>query len=343
MSTDKSTEPSSIFGDTDKSKGSSSLLSSFGKFGRFPLNKQCIHLNFSPVKPNPDYDHDFGSSSRPQQHDTLGSNPEQAEKQKAAICGPSFSKPRQVQDRKIKLSGPSGTPVKEMKDTNISQQSLTKPEKVKMNPSDVPDEPNPDEDTADGNGKNLDIAGMLRSFPPGEALKSTSSSPRKVMPSASVRSSRPLPHLIFEREPAVPAHTTNVSIHAEVARSASQLMLDTSQSRLARLFGTPLLSTSQNAGPVQKDGQTAAQKSLRSSLRNSINSGWTSIKSSAGSTFNTVGRSLSRSTRRRPQSTAGSVLGEGSQERSTAGCDKRNKKDKKSSPAFDTVFTPCHE
>lgn len=73
------------------------------------------------------------------------------------------------------------------------------------------------------------VAEMLCSVPPGEALKSKSSSPRKVMPSASIRPLRLLPHPVFERKAAVSVRAANVSIHAEVARSKSQPMLDTSQ------------------------------------------------------------------------------------------------------------------
>lgn len=122
-------------------------------------------------------------------------------------------------------------------------------------------------------------------------------------------------------------------------------MLGTAQSGLARSASTPLLS--QNAGPIQQGDQTAAMQSLRSSLlkrvkhkaKDTVNT----LKSSVGSFSGTIGRSLSRSTRRRQESIAGSVFGDGSLEESTAGRNKKNKKHKKSSPTLNTVFTRPRE
>lgn len=73
------------------------------------------------------------------------------------------------------------------------------------------------------------IAEMLCSVLSGEALKSKSSLPRKVIPSALIRPLRLLPHPVFERKAAVSVQAANVSIHAGVARSSSQPLLDTSQ------------------------------------------------------------------------------------------------------------------
>ncbi|KAH0028099.1 hypothetical protein KCU78_g3741, partial [Aureobasidium melanogenum] len=175
----------------------------------------------------------------------------------------------------------------------------------------------------------------------GVDFDSPASNPTKLKHSASVRSSRTR-STFFESTAPAAAKAAPVSVQAESSRSRSQPMAGTAQSELPRAHSTPLLGTSQNVGPIQKDGQTAAQESLRSSLKDSLNSGWTGTKSGISSTIGTLGRTLVHRSKRRPDSIAEFELGDDSREGSTADLEKRHKrkKDKKSSPALDTVFDP---
>ncbi|KAG9530065.1 hypothetical protein KCU93_g3023, partial [Aureobasidium melanogenum] len=328
-----STEQSLMLNDTDKSKGrSSGFLSSLWN-PKSPLKKQFLS-RFNPVKSSPDSTHDLVSGSRIRQSDAaISPTPGRSENKKAVIPGPSVSKPHEVQDRNIALPGLSTPHIEEKQDTKI--------DKPKMIPKDVPDELSSDGDVAGGKGEKATMSEILHSDQHEEALKSRPSSPTKLKHSASARSSRTHP-TTFDCIAPVTAKAAPVSVQAESSRSLSQPMAGTAQSELPRAHSTPLLGTSQNVGPIQKDGQTAAQESLRSSLKDSLNSGWTSTKSGIGSTIGTLGRFLTHRSKRRPESTVGSELGDDSQEGSTAGRDKRNKrkKDKKSSPALDTVFDP---
>ncbi|KAG9906760.1 hypothetical protein KCU94_g4485, partial [Aureobasidium melanogenum] len=248
----------------------------------------------------------------------ISPTPGHSEKKKAVIPGPSVSKPHQVQDRNIALPGLSTPPNKEKQDTKI--------DKPKTIPRDVPDELSLDEDAAGDKVKKVAMSEILHSDQHEEALKSKPSSSTKVKHSASVRSSRTRPAFFESTAPAA-AKAAPVSVQAEVTHSSNQPVLDTSQLGLSRASSTLLLDRSQNAGLIQKDGQTAAQESPRSSLRDSLNIGWTSLKSSTRNTIGTLGRTLTHRNKRRPESTAGSVLGDGgSQEGSTGGRDKNKKK-----------------
>lgn len=321
-----STEQSFMWSDTDKSKRSSFPLSSLGDF-ESPLKRQPTPLSFTAIRNISDSPHDLASASRLRQRD--------------AAISPTFGKSER---KKAVIPGPSIPPVKEKEDTKI--------EKAKMIPRDVPDEPNSDKGVAGVKGKDWHITEMLRSGPDEEALKSRPSSPTKLKHSASARSSRTRPTTFdrtrptaFERTAPATATAAHVSVQAESSRSRSHPTPGMAQSGIVRSHSTPLLSTAQNAGPLLKDGQTAAQESLRSSLRDSLNSGWTSTKSGISSTIGTIGtlgRTLTHRSKRRPDSTAGSELGGDSQEGSTAGRDRRHKrkKEKKSSPALHTVFDP---
>ncbi|KAG9569067.1 hypothetical protein KCU71_g2858, partial [Aureobasidium melanogenum] len=326
-----STEQSFMWSDTDKSKRSSFPLSSLGDF-ESPLKRQPTPLSFTAIRNISDSPHDLASASRLRQRD--------------AATSPTFGK---SEKKKAVIPGPSIPPVKEKEDTKI--------DKAKMIPRDVPDEPNPDKGVAGVKGKDWHITEMLRSGPDEEALKSRPSSPTKLKHSASARSSRTRPTTFdrtrpaafdrtrptaFERTAPATATAAHVSVQAESSRSRSHPTPGMTQSGIVRSHSTPLLSTAQNAGPLLKDGQTAAQESLRSSLRDSLNSGWTSTKSGISSTIGTLGRTLTHRSKRRPDSTAGSELGGDSQEGSTAGRDRRHKrkKEKKSSPALHTVFDP---
>ncbi|KAG9844744.1 hypothetical protein KCU98_g3562, partial [Aureobasidium melanogenum] len=300
-----STEQSLMFNDADKSRGrSSGFLSSLLNL-KSPLKKQFLS-RFNPVKSSPNSTHEFVSGSRLRQRDAaISPTPGQSEKKKAVIPGPSVSKPRQVQDRNIALPGLSTPPIEEKQDTKI--------DKPKTTPRDVPDELSLEEDAAGGKGKKVAMSEILHSDQHEEALKSKPSSSTKVKHSASVGSLRTRPAFFESTAPAA-AKASPVSVQAEVIRSSNQAMLDTSQSGLSRSSSTPLLYTSQNAGLIQEDGQTAAQESLRSSLRDSLNTGWTSLKSSTRNTIGALGRILTHRNKPRPESTAGSVLGDGSQE-----------------------------
>ncbi|KAG9687658.1 hypothetical protein KCU95_g10827, partial [Aureobasidium melanogenum] len=349
-----STEQSIMWSDTDKSKArSSGILSSLGdlesplkrapsSMGDFesPVKRQQTPLSFRAIGNVPDSTPDFDLASRLRQRDAAASpTPGQSRKKTAAIPGPSVSQPRQVQDRNIALPGPSIQSIIEKEDTKV--------DKPKMIPRDVPDKPKTEQGVASGKGKDMHITEMLRSGPQEEALKSRPPSPTKIRHSASIRSSRSRPSSFFgHTAPAAPvaAEAAHVSVQAESSRSRYQPMSGMAQSGIARSQSTPLLSSSQTAGPL-KDSQTAAQESLRSSLRDSLNSGWTSLKSSTSSTIGnigTIGRSLTHRSRRRPDSTAGSEVGDVSQEGSTAGRDRRHKrkKDKKSPPTLNTLFEP---
>ncbi|KAG9660205.1 hypothetical protein KCU95_g12565, partial [Aureobasidium melanogenum] len=312
-----SIEQSLMFNDTDRSRGRSpGFLSSLLNL-RSPLKKQFLS-RFSPVKSSPNSTHDFVSGSRLRQRDAaISPTPGHSEKKKAVIPGPSVSKPHQVQDRNIALPGLSTLPNKEKQDTKI--------DKPKTIPRDVPDELSLDEDAAGGKVKKVAMSEILHSDQHEEALKSKPSSSTKVKHSASVRSSRTRPAFFESTAPAA-AKAAPVSVQAEVTRSSNQPVLDTSQSGLSRSSSTPLLDTSQNAEPIQKDCQTVAQESLRFPSRDSLNTGWTSLKSSTRNTISTLGRTLTHKSKHRPDSTAGSKLGDGSQEGSTAGLDKRHKK-----------------
>ncbi|KAH0162292.1 hypothetical protein KCU67_g6000, partial [Aureobasidium melanogenum] len=313
-----STEQSLVFNVTDKSKTSSFPLSSVSDF-ESPLKTQQTPFSFTPIRVVPDSTYNFASASRLRQIDADTSpTPGHSEKKKATIPG---------------LSTP---PIKKQ-DTKI--------DKPKMTSKDVPDELSSKGDTAGGKSEKGTMSEVLHSDQHEESLKSKPSSSTKVKHSASIRSSRTRPTFCESTAPTA-AKATSVSVQAEVTRSSNQPVLDTSQSGLSRSSSTPLLDTSQNAGIIQKDGQTVAQESLRSSLRDSLNTGWTSLKSSTRNTIGTLGRTLTHRNKRRPESTAGSVLGDSSQEGLIAGPDKRHKRkesQRKSSINLNNLFSSARK
>ncbi|KAK6000989.1 hypothetical protein QM012_003072 [Aureobasidium pullulans] len=232
------------------------------------------------------------------------------------IRGPSHSDPVQIQDRKIAVPGPSISHVEQSEDPKVSQQALPKPEKVEIVPEDVPKEPSSDRDASDCNGKEMNVSELLHSSVPEQSLKWKSPSSRKVMLRASVRSSRSRPRSLFDHTTPASAQIADVSFQAEAPRSASRLMLSVLQPALTRSSSTPLLSTPQNARSIQKNDQGAAQISLRSPLvngfRGSLNDARDSVRDALRKS--TLARSLTQRGKRRPDLTAGSVVGDGSQE-----------------------------
>ncbi|KAH0365839.1 hypothetical protein KCU65_g5840, partial [Aureobasidium melanogenum] len=210
------------------------------------------------------------------------------------------------------------------KRTILDPHAFSESRKNQLASGDVPNEGHSANDASAGEPKKMNIAEELNMTSSGESPQSESSSPKKTMAPASTKSSSPRP--ASSNHPAS-AHqqADNVSAQAESTPSRSQPKPGMAQSGIARSHGTPLLSTSQNVRPIQKDGQTAAQEFSRSSLmgkaKDTVNRVRNTLTSSTSNIISTIGRTLTHRIKRRPESTAGSVVGEG-QGGSTAGRDK---------------------